>query len=162
MTTTGDCPKRDEKMNPVLYFAYGSNLDDAQMRERCSDARVLGRATLPNYALVFGGFSHRWGGAVASVVRAKGACVEGLLYELGNVDLRALDRFEGHPFAYERVIRWVRNESGRRRRVMTYRQPEDGFEAWTPPLGYFTVLWHAYARLGFDVEPLARAAGVSP
>ncbi|MDD3762420.1 MAG: gamma-glutamylcyclotransferase [Nevskiales bacterium] len=102
------------------------------------------------------------GGAVASVVRAKGACVEGLLYELDNVDLRELDRFEGHPFAYERVIRWVRDESGRRRRVMTYLQPEDGFEAWTPPLGYFTVLWHAYARLGFDVEPLARAAGVSP
>lgn len=75
---------------------------------------------------------------------------------------RAILGFEGHPFAYERVIRWVRNESGRRRRVMTYRQPEDGFEAWTPPLGYFTVLWHAYSRLGFDVEPLARAAGVSP
>ncbi len=56
----------------------------------------------------------------------------------------------------------MRDESGRRRRVMTYLQPEDGFEAWTPPLGYFTVLWHAYARLGFDVEPLARAAGVSP
>ena len=54
-------------MNPVLYFAYGSNLDDAQMRDRCADARVVGRATLPNYALVFGGFSHRWGGAVASV-----------------------------------------------------------------------------------------------
>ena len=162
ITTTGGCPKRDEKMTPVLYFAYGSNLDDAQMCARCAGARIVGRAVLPNYALVFGGFSHRWGGAVASVVRAKGACVEGLVYELGSVDLRALDRFEGHPFAYERVIRWVRDESGRRRRVMTYLQPEDGFEAWTPPLGYFTVLWHAYSRLGFDVEPLARAAGVSP
>jgi len=39
-------------------------------------------------------------------VRAKGACVEGLLYELGNVDLRELDRFEGHPFVYERVL-WL-------------------------------------------------------
>ena len=90
MTTTGDCPKRDEKMNPVLYFAYGSNLDDAQMRERCANARVVGRATLPNYALVFGGFSHRWGGAVASVVRAKGACVEGLLYD--PEDPRGIDQ----------------------------------------------------------------------
>lgn len=161
MTTTGDCPKRDEKMNPVLYFAYGSNLDDAQMRARCANAHVVGRGTLPNYALVFGGFSHRWGGAVASVARAKGACVEGLLYELGDVDLRALDRFEGHPFAYERVIKLVLDESGRRRRVMTYLQPEDGFEAWSPPQGYFDVLWHAYARLGFDFEPLARAAGVA-
>ena len=132
------------------------------MRERCSNARVVGRATLPNYALVFGGFSHRWGGAVASAVRTKGACVEGLLYELGGADLCALDRIEGHPFAYERVIRWVRDESGRRRRVVTYLQPEDGFEAWAPPQGYFIVLWQAYARLGFDFEPLARAAGVSP
>jgi len=162
MTSTGCGPKRDEKMTRVLYFAYGSNLDDAQMRERCANARVLGRATLPNYALVFGGFSHRWGGAVASVVRAKGARVEGLLYALDGVDLRALDRFEGHPFAYERVIKLVLDESGRRRRVMTYLQPEDTFEAWAPQQSYFTVLWRAYGRLGFDFEPLARAAGVSP
>ena len=161
MTTTGSGPKRDEKMNPVLYFAYGSNLDDDQMHARCAGARLVGRAVLPNYALAFGGFSHRWGGAVASVVRSKGARVEGLLYELGDVDLRALDRFEGHPFAYERVVRFVLDEHGRRRRVMTYLQPEDTFEAWTPPQGYFAVLWRAYARLGFDFAPLAAAAGVA-
>ncbi len=148
-------------MNQVLYFAYGSNLDDEQMRARCAGARVVGRAVLPNHALAFGGFSHRWGGAVASVVRAKGASVEGLLYELGDVDLRALDRFEGHPFAYERVVRLVLDEHGRRRRVTTYLQPEDTFEAWVPQQGYFTVLWRAYGRLGFDFEPLARAAGVA-
>lgn len=161
MTTTGGCPKRDEKMTPVLYFAYGSNLDDDQMRVRCAGARIVGRAVLPNHALAFGGFSHRWGGAVASVVRAKGARVEGLLYELGDVDLRALDRFEGHPFAYERVVRFVQDEHGRRRRAMTYLQPEDTFEAWAPQQGYFTILWRAYGRLGFDFEPLARAAGVA-
>lgn len=162
MMTTGSGPQRDEKMNPVLYFAYGSNLDDDQMRARCAGARVVTRAVLPNYALAFGGFSHRWGGAVASVVRAKGARVEGLLYALGDVDLRALDRFEGHPFAYERVVKMVLDAHGRRRRATTYLQPEDGFEAWTPPQGYFNVLWRAYGRLGFDFEPLARAAGVSP
>jgi cation transport regulator ChaC len=162
MTTAGLGPQRDEKMGQVLYFAYGSNLDDAQMRERCASARVVGRATLPNHALVFGGFSHRWGGAVASAVRTKGASVEGLLYELGDVDLRALDRFEGHPFAYERVVKLVLDEHGRRRRATTYIQPEDGFEAWTPPRAYFSVLWRAYGRLGFDFEPLARALGGQP
>lgn len=149
-------------MGQVLYFAYGSNLDDAQMRARCANARVVARAVLPNHVLAFGGFSHRWGGAVASVVRAKGARVEGLLYRLDNVDLRALDRFEGHPFAYERVTKMVLDEHGRRRRATTYLQPEDSFEAWTPPQGYFDVLWRAYGRLGFDFEPLARAAGVEP
>ncbi len=162
MTTTGRGPKRDEMMmNTVLYFAYGSNLDDAQMRARCAGARVVTRAVLPNYALVFGGFSHRWGGAVASAVRAKSARVEGLLYALDAADLRALDRFEGYPFAYERVVKMVLDPHGRRRRATTYLQPEDGFEAWTPPQGYFNVLWRAYGRLGFDVEPLARAAGVA-
>ena len=162
MTTTGVGPKRDEKMGQVLYFAYGSNLDDDQMQARCASARVVARAVLPNHALTFGGFSHRWGGAVASVVRARGARVEGLLYEIDDGDLRALDRFEGHPFSYERVQKLVLDEHGRRRRVTTYLQPEDGFEAWAPPQGYFGVLWRAYGRLGFDFESLARAAGVTP
>ncbi|MBC7171468.1 MAG: gamma-glutamylcyclotransferase [Polyangiaceae bacterium] len=146
----------------MLYFAYGSNLDHDQMRARCAGAEPVARAVLPNHALAFGGFSHRWGGAVASVVRAKGVCVEGLLYEVGDMDLRALDRFEGHPFAYERVVRVVRDEHGRRRRAMTYMQPEEGFEAWAPPARYLGVLWRAYGRLGFDHVPLARAAGVTP
>ena len=148
-------------MNSVLYFAYGSNLNLRQMQSRCPGARTVGRAVLPNHALAFGGFSHAWGGAVASVLRSKGSQVQGLLYELDDVDLKSLDRFEGHPFAYERVIRLVQDDSGRRRRATTYIQPEDGFDAWTPAQEYFGVLWCAYSRLGFDFEPLAIAAGVS-
>lgn len=71
-------------------------------------------------------------------------------------DLRA------HPFAYERVVKLVLDEHGQRRRATTYLQPEDGFEPWAPQPGYFRVLWRAYARLGFDVAPLATAAGVEP
>ena len=160
MTTAGPGPRRDEMMGQVLYFAYGSNLDDDQMRSRCASARAEARAVLANYALAFGGFSHRWDGAVASGVRAQGARVEGLLYRIEESDLRALDRCEGHPFAYERVLKLVVDECGRRRRAQLYLQPEDGFEAWPPQPGYFRVLWRAYARLGFDVARLATAAGV--
>lgn len=162
MTTAGSGPQRDEKMGRLLYFAYGSNLDGDQMRSRCTSAQAVARAVLPNYALTFGGFSHRWDGAVASVVRTRGARVEGLLYRLEDADLRELDRFEGHPFAYERVVKMVRDEYGRKRRATIYVQPEDGFEPWAPQPGYFGVLWRAYARLGFDVAPLALAAGVEP
>jgi|SRR5882724_6383617 len=162
MTNPGLGPKRDDKMEQVLYFAYGSNLDDGQMRARCASARPVARAVLPNYALAFGGFSHRWGGAVASVLRAQGARVEGLLYELDGVDLRVLDRYEGHPFAYERVIKLVRDEHGRRRRAAVYLQPERDFEPWAPPPGYVGVMRRAYRRLGFDVVPLVRAAQVQP
>ena len=46
-------------MKTVLYFAYGSNLDEGQMLERCPGAKTMGHATLPNHALTFGGFSHK-------------------------------------------------------------------------------------------------------
>ena len=108
-------------MRQVIVFAYGSNLDDQQMRSRCASARIEARAVLPNHALAFGGFSQRWGGAVASVVPEPGARVEGLLYRITSPDLRALDRHEGFPFAYERISKLVTDERGRRRRAQVYR-----------------------------------------
>ena len=146
------------QMSRAWVWAYGSNLDGEQMSSRCPSAQVEARATLPNYALAFGGFSERWGGPVASVVRARGSRVEGLLYRIEPADLAALDRFEGHPFAYERVVKTLIDEHGRKRRAHVYLQPEDGFEPWAPSPGYFGVIWSAYERLGFDVVPLALAA----
>lgn len=147
-------------MQETVVFAYGSNLDDKQMRARCASARVVSVAVLPNHALAFGGFSQRWGGAVASVVRQPGERVEGLLYRITARDLRELDRHEGHPFAYERSLKYVKDEQGRRRRAQVYIQPEDTFEPWLPQTAYFRVLLNAYGRLGFDIERLAAAVGV--
>ena len=145
-------------MTTVLYFAYGSNLDHAQMRARCPTAKREARATLRGYALTFGGFSHRWNGAVASVRRARGSEVAGLLYAIEHDALRLLDRFEGYPFSYERVIRYVVDEDGRRRRAQVYLQPEDGFEPWSPSPEYLAVIARAYRRLGFSRRSLAEAA----
>ena len=141
----------------IAYFAYGSNLDEAQMRSRCPSAVPAGRATLRGHALTFGGYSHRWRGPVASVLRKRGAAVEGLLYTLDADALDRLDRFEGHPFAYERVVRYVTDEHGRKRRVQVYVQPEDGFVAWHPDNEYLAVIAHAYRRLGFDRSALLDA-----
>jgi gamma-glutamylcyclotransferase len=145
-------------MTTVLYFAYGSNLDEAQMRARCPTARREARATLRGHALTFGGFSHRWNGAVASVRRARGAEVAGLLYTLDAEALRLLDRIEGYPFAYERVVRYVVDEHGRKRRSQVYLQPEEGFESWSPRGEYLAVIARAYRRLGFDRRGLVAAA----
>ena len=149
-------------MKTVLYFAYGSNLDEAQMAERCPSARARGRATLRHHVLVFGGFSQRWGGAVASIKRERGAHVDGLLYRISRRDLSGLDRSEGHPFVYRRVRRKVRDERGRWRKVWTYRQPDDGFEPWLPAPEYFRLIVCAYRRLDLDPIPLAAAVGVRP
>ena len=143
----------------ATYFAYGSNLDGAQMRARCPSARPLGRTRLPGHALAFGGFSGRWGGAVASVVRARGQAVEGVLYALSAADRRALDGFEGAPGVYERVARVVTAESGARRRAFVYVLREPGpVAAAAPAPRYLAAVLRAYERLRFDPAPLVRAA----
>lgn len=77
------------------YFAYGANMSGRVMRDRCPGARPLGAACLSGYELVFSLPSSRWGGFVADVRPAPGRCVWGVLWELGDEDLRRLDGFEG-------------------------------------------------------------------
>lgn len=72
-----------------LYFAYGSNMWDAQMKQRCPQSRKLGIARLPG---------HRWiitTRGYANVVASQGDEVEGILFELTPSDEAALDRYEG-------------------------------------------------------------------
>ncbi|HEU4406820.1 MAG TPA: gamma-glutamylcyclotransferase family protein [Polyangiaceae bacterium] len=146
----------------MLVFAFGSNLDGAQMRARCPSARAVGRARLEGHALAFGGFSARWGGAVASVVRRRGQAVEGLLYALSKADLRALDGFEGTPWVYERVARLVTTEGGTRRRAFVYVLRALGPAPRRPAPRYLAAVRLAYARLRLDPGPLVRAAGGGP
>ena len=50
----------------MYYFAYASNLNQKQMQERCPDSKPVFTATLPNYKLVFLGWSREWHGVTAS------------------------------------------------------------------------------------------------
>jgi hypothetical protein len=99
---------------PVVYFAYGSNLDDAQMRTRCPSAVPGAKATLPRHRLIFCGHCRGWGGGVASLVRDGRSAFAGRLYRLQLADLARLDRFEGCPAAYRRVHRVVKLANERR------------------------------------------------
>jgi len=87
-----------------MYFAYGSNLSQAQMGVRCPTAKVLGVAVLEGHRLSFTAFSRLWSGGVADVVETVGDKVWGLLYELMPEDLAALDTYEGYPHLYDRLM----------------------------------------------------------
>src|SRR5262245_32456955 len=79
----------------MLYFAYGSNMDPDQLRERSPDHRIVGLAALRDHRLFFPLYSNRWNGGVASVQPHHGDTVWGVLAELTDADLRSLDGFEG-------------------------------------------------------------------
>jgi gamma-glutamylcyclotransferase (GGCT)/AIG2-like uncharacterized protein YtfP len=78
----------------VYYFAYGANLNRKQMLERCPDSKPKFMATLPNYKLIFAGWSRKWRGGVATIKRFGGEKVLGGIYDVSEQCLRQLDRYE--------------------------------------------------------------------
>ncbi len=79
-----------------LYFAYGSNMSLAQMRERCPAHERVGIARLPHWALCFPRSSPVRLCGVAGIEERRGAEVWGVVYRLSTEDLAVLDRREGY------------------------------------------------------------------
>jgi gamma-glutamylcyclotransferase (GGCT)/AIG2-like uncharacterized protein YtfP len=76
------------------YFAYASNLNKKQMAARCPDSKPKFVAVLPNYKLVFTGWSRKWHGGVATIKHFQGEKVRGAIYEVTDACLRQLDKYE--------------------------------------------------------------------
>ena len=116
----------------MLYFAYGSNLDPDQMKDQCPDHTVVGVAVLHDHRLGFPLYSNLWNSGVAGLVHAHGERVWGVLYDLSDPDMNALDQHEGwkgphnQHNLYERevvTVELVRADDGsvpRRVRATTY------------------------------------------
>jgi len=101
----------------LYYFAYASNLNQKQMKERCPDSKPLFTAVLPNYRLVFTGWSRQWRGGVASVKSFRGDRVRGAIYEVTEACLQRLDRFEA---GYSRLKVTVFGEDDEPVEAITY------------------------------------------
>ena len=145
-TTVDTAPAPD--LRRVRTFAYGSNVDEAQMRRRCPSARLLGTATLRGHAMAFAGHSAGRGGPVATVFACAKLDVPGALYSITRDDLARLDAFEGVPWMYERIPAWVVDHDGRRRRAEIYRLQREHFVLGTPTPAYLGLIVAAYHRLG--------------
>ncbi|KAL5083709.1 hypothetical protein Trisim1_000978 [Trichoderma cf. simile WF8] len=126
----------DENRSEILYFAYGSNLSTEQMRQRCpySTAVGLGKVTGWRWIINARGYANIVresedidtqkddDGGVEKVDEQKGKSrmeedteesqVYGMLYLLPVEDEERLDRYEGVPWAYEKLhieASWVSN-----------------------------------------------------
>jgi len=98
------------------------------MLERCPDSKPKSIATLPNYKLVFVGWSRQWQGGVASIKPFRGEKALGVIYEISDRDLRRLDRSEGYPSTCNRLNITVFDERDEPLEAITYikaRQSEE-------------------------------------
>jgi gamma-glutamylcyclotransferase (GGCT)/AIG2-like uncharacterized protein YtfP len=110
----------------ALYFAYGSNLLFARLRERVASARVVGAACLEDHRLSFGKLG-RDGSGKATLVAEVGSQVWGAVYDIHSTHWERLDAFEP---GYARVAVEVTMPDRRRLSVATYLAPE----ATPPPM----------------------------
>jgi gamma-glutamylcyclotransferase len=131
----------------MYYFAYASNLGRKQMSERCPDAKPRFIATLPNYKLIFTGWSRNWHGGVASIKPFKGDKVIGGVYEISERDLRLLDKYEGYPSIYNRREVVVFPEEGEAVKAVTYIKVEQSEETKPSP-EYVATIQQGYRDWG--------------
>lgn len=128
----------------MLYFAYGMNTNPQEMALRCPGARSLGHAQLVKHSFRFA--QH------ADVEPCEGSYVDGVLWEINEDNLKALDNLEGYPYYYDRVVATVMHES-RAYHALVYRM-QPGHEINEPTLGYYRLITEGYRAHGVPIEQL--------
>ena len=124
----------------MYYFAYGSNLNKKQMQERCPDSKPMFIATLPNYKLVFVGWSRQWRGGVISIKPFRGERVRGAIYEVSE---QCLQRLDGYEAGYNRFKVTVFDEDSEPIEAITYIKAGQ-IEETQPSKEYLAVIQQGY------------------
>jgi cation transport regulator ChaC len=82
-------------MTSFLYFAYGSNMLTARLRERCPGATPVGLAYAHGFSMEFWKEGRDGSGKATLVARTDtGACVHGVLYRIDIKERADLDLAE--------------------------------------------------------------------
>lgn len=124
----------------MYYFAYGSNLSKNQMKERCPDSKPLFKARLPNYKLIFADWSRILHGGTATIVSFRGEKVMGAIYEVSEVCMNKLDKYEA---SYTRIKVKVYDEDGEQHEALTYMKNGQPKEA-APSNDYLAIIQKGY------------------
>jgi gamma-glutamylcyclotransferase len=122
------------------YFAYASNLSKKQMQTRCPDSKPSFPAVLPNYKLIFSGWSRQWKGGVATIKSFRGEKVRGAIYEVTDACIRQLDKYET---GYARLNVTVFDEDNRAVQAVTYIKTGQ-IEETTPSKEYAEIMRQGY------------------
>ena len=133
----------------ALYAAYGSNLDPAQMHQRCPHSPVAGTGWLEGWRLTFGGEDLGWEGSLATLVQAPGEHVFVGLYDMTDGDAELLDAWEGADTGLYSKIRVLVQTLEGEQLVWVY--VLDGYEGGLPSARYLGVLADAAEAAGLAV-----------
>ena len=139
-----------------LYAAYGSNLNHAQMRGRCPDAKYLGSAMLQNQNLIFCGQPDH---SFATIESMEGKEVPIGLWEISPRDEKSLDRYEGYPNFYHKTVLPAAFD-GEEVHAMVYIM-DLAMPAGLPSVMYYDIVEKGYRDCGLDTAYLKAALKTS-
>lgn len=144
-------------MKRRLYVAYGSNLNLEQMKHRCPTSKLVGTGVINDYELQFKGFPTS---AYATIAPKVGASVPVGVWEIGWMDERYLDRYEGYPSHYFKENVPVQMQDGSQIDGMVYiMNPKMKFGM--PSTHYYKVVHQGYIDCGLDTHVLNEAVKTS-
>jgi gamma-glutamylcyclotransferase (GGCT)/AIG2-like uncharacterized protein YtfP len=128
----------------LKYFAYGMNTNLDEMAARCPGAVCLGPAWINDYALVFRYF--------ADIEPEAGGWCDGVLWEITDDNLQALDRLEGYPWHYTRFTVLVHTDRGSDT-ALVYQMTDQSYEQ--PPSGhYYNMVAEGYVQNSVPTDQL--------
>ena len=125
----------------MLYFAFGSNLYQKQMKKRCKDSKYIGCHKLKGYKLVFRHLYY--GGGVADVEKKKNSRVLGAIYKITKKDEKKLDVYEDFPKVY--IKKYFKLYG---RKVMFYYMPKKT-KTIPPSKRYLNLIIQGYKDCGY-------------
>lgn len=131
----------------MLYFAYASNLSKDYMSSRCPYAIPIKKVFLKNYRLVFN--------QLADIIQNDNEDVLGALYVISKQELILLDKLEGYPDLYTRIVVEVEDENGNKYDAFAYTMVDKKLEA--PPEHYYNILLQGYEDWDLSIEYLEDA-----
>lgn len=145
----------------LLYFAYGSNMDVAQMEARCPGAEVVGIGVLADHTLCFPRHSVVRDCGVASIMPRLGRETLGVVYGLSADNIARLDAYEDFVAgraaelnSYNRVEIEVLVDGGTRLAQTYVAVAQDG--AFRPSAAYLRHLLDGASMHGFPAEYVAQ------
>ena len=135
----------------MLYVAYGSNMNLAQMAHRCPHSKVVCNGKLYGWKLVFN--YH------ADVIQTddENNFVPVVAWDIADDDWDMLDMYEGYPYYYIKESVNVILDNGETAEAVVYVMAEDRKGVSSPSRGYFEGIETGYMENGIDVEPLYQA-----
>ena len=141
----------------TVYAAYGSNMDPAQMLQRCPHSPLAGTGWIKGWRLTFGGEELGWEGALATIVPDDSGTVFVALYDVTALDQARLDAWEGGDTGlYDKIRLRVHTLEGDR---LAWVYVLNGYEGGLPSARYLGVLADAAEKAGAPDDYLSWLRG---